>query len=86
VSAKFVRPCIPTTAKAIPRGAWLHEPTLDGYRFQIVKDERIVFDIKGGGYRLVVAVDFEKSIVWIKWLGTHKDYDKIDVAEVKYAR
>jgi mRNA interferase HigB len=34
----------------------------------------------------VVAVDFEKSIVWIKWLGTHKDYDKIDVAEVKYAR
>jgi bifunctional non-homologous end joining protein LigD len=41
VSAKFVRPCIPTTAKAIPRGdAWLHEPKLDGYRFQIVKDDR----------------------------------------------
>ena len=36
---KFVRPCIPTTAKAIPQGdAWLHEPKLDGYRFQIVKD------------------------------------------------
>ena len=52
----------------------------------IVTAERIVFDIKGGGYRLVVAVDFEKSIVWIKWLGTHKDYDKIDVAEVKHAR
>jgi mRNA interferase HigB len=41
---------------------------------------------QGGGYRLAVAVDFEKSIVWIKWLGTHKDYDKIDVAKVKYAR
>ena len=40
---KFVRPCIPTTAKAIPRGdAWLHEPKLDGYRFQIVKDGRQV--------------------------------------------
>jgi bifunctional non-homologous end joining protein LigD len=39
VSAKFVRPCIPTTAKAVPRGdAWIHEPKLDGYRFQIVKD------------------------------------------------
>jgi bifunctional non-homologous end joining protein LigD len=38
---KFVRPCIPTTAKAIPRGdAWLHEPKLDGYRFQIVRDDR----------------------------------------------
>jgi hypothetical protein len=37
---KFVRPCIPTTAKAIPRGdAWLHEPKLDGYRLQIVKDD-----------------------------------------------
>ena len=36
---KFIRPCIPTTAKAIPHGAaWLHEPKLDGYRFQIVKD------------------------------------------------
>jgi hypothetical protein len=36
---KFVRPCILTTAKAIPRGDdWLHEPKLDGYRFQIVKD------------------------------------------------
>ena len=40
---KFVRPCIPTTAKAIPQGdAWLHEPKLDGYRFQIVKDGRQV--------------------------------------------
>ena len=36
---KFIRPCIPATAKAIPRGdGWLHEPKLDGYRFQIVKD------------------------------------------------
>jgi mRNA interferase HigB len=33
-----------------------------------------------------VAVDFEKSIVWIKWIGTHKDYDKIDVNEVKHGR
>jgi len=43
VPAKFVRPCIPATAKAIPRGdAWLHEPKLDGYRFQIVKHGRQV--------------------------------------------
>ncbi len=33
---------------------------------------------------VVVAVDFEKSIVWIKWIGTHKDYDKIDVKEVQH--
>ena len=46
--------------------------------------ERIVFNVKGNAYRLVVAVDFEKSIVWIKWIGTHKDYDRIDVTEAEH--
>jgi mRNA interferase HigB len=50
----------------------------------IVTADRIVFNIKGNDYRLVVSVDFEKGIVWIKWIGTHKDYDKIDVKEVEY--
>jgi mRNA interferase HigB len=50
----------------------------------IVSADRVVFNIKGNDYRLVVAVDFEKSIVWIKWIGTHKDYDKIDVKEVQH--
>jgi mRNA interferase HigB len=50
----------------------------------IVSAERIVFNIKGNAYRLVVAVDFEKGAVWIKWVGTHRDYDKIDVTEVEY--
>jgi mRNA interferase HigB len=52
----------------------------------ILSAERIVFNIKGNAYRLVVAVDFEKSIVWIKWLGTHKDYDRIDVTKVDYEK
>jgi mRNA interferase HigB len=50
----------------------------------IVSSERIVFNVKGNAYRLVVAVDFEKSILWIKWIGTHQAYDRIDVKEVKY--
>jgi mRNA interferase HigB len=50
----------------------------------IVNAERIVFNIKGNDYRLVVAIDFEKAIVWIKWIGTHKAYDKIDVTEVQH--
>jgi mRNA interferase HigB len=50
----------------------------------IVSAERIVFNIKGNDYRLVVAVDFVKAIIWIKWIGTHKAYDKIDVAKVQY--
>jgi mRNA interferase HigB len=50
----------------------------------IANANRIVFNIKGNDYRLVVAVDFEKAIVWIKWLGTHKDYDRIDVKDVQH--
>ena len=52
--------------------------------FGIVTADRIVFNIKGNDYRLVVATDFDKGIVWIKWIGTHKDYDKIDVKEVQH--
>ncbi len=51
----------------------------------IVRAERIVFNIKGNAYRLVVAVDYEHSIVFIKWLGTHKEYDAIDVRSVEHA-
>ena len=50
----------------------------------IVAADRIVFNIKGNDYRLVVSVDFEKGIVWIKWIGTHEQYDRIDVKEVRY--
>ena len=52
----------------------------------IVNAERIVFNIKGNDFRLVTAVDFEKAIVWIKWIGTHRDYDRIDVTEVRHDR
>lgn len=52
----------------------------------IVSADRVVFDILGNRYRLVTAVDFEKGIVWIKWIGTHKEYDSIDVKKVRYAR
>jgi mRNA interferase HigB len=50
----------------------------------VVSADRVVFNIKGNDYRLVVAIDFEKEIVFIKWIGAHKDYDKINVKEIKY--
>jgi mRNA interferase HigB len=52
----------------------------------VVTSDRIVFNIKGNDYRLVASVDFEKGIVWIKWIGTHREYDKINVREVKYEK
>lgn len=39
---------------------------------------RIVFNIKGNDYRLVVAVDYEFQVIFIRFIGTHKQYDKID--------
>ncbi len=76
-------------------GAWVHEVKKARWSnaadlrrsyatARIISSERIVFDIKGNDYRLVAAVDFEKRIVWIKWLSTRRDYDKIDVKEVRH--
>jgi mRNA interferase HigB len=46
-----------------------------------VGDNRVVFNIKGK-YRLVVAVHYNRGIVYIRFVGTHKKYDSIDVATV----
>jgi mRNA interferase HigB len=50
----------------------------------IVTAERAVFNIKGNEYRLVVAINYHFQVLLIKWLGTHKEYDKINVEEVMY--
>jgi mRNA interferase HigB len=50
----------------------------------IVGADRVVFNIKGNDYRLVTAIDYRRGIVFIKWLGSHQEYDKIDVRTVQY--
>lgn len=47
-----------------------------------VGDNRVVFDVKGNKYRLIARVLFVFKQVQIKWIGTHADYDKIDVKTV----
>jgi mRNA interferase HigB len=59
--------------------------TLSYAAASVVTAERIVFNVKGNAYR-VVAVDYEKSILWIKWIGTHKEYDRIDVTTVQHEK
>lgn len=49
----------------------------------VVGDERVVFNIKGNVYRLVVAINYKARIVFIKFFGTHAEYDKIDVRKVQ---
>lgn len=49
----------------------------------ILKSRRVVFNIKGDDYRLVVAVAHRFGAVYIKFIGTHKQYDAIDVDTVE---
>ena len=45
-------------------------------------NNRVVFNIKGNSYRLVVAVQYAYGIVYLRFVGTHRDYDKIDAATI----
>jgi len=44
----------------------------------ILKDSRIVFNIKGNSYRLVAKFNYEKQWIFIRFIGTHREYDMID--------
>ena len=48
----------------------------------ILQNNRIVFNIKGNKYRLVVRINYDIQIVWIRFIGTHAEYDKIDATEI----
>jgi mRNA interferase HigB len=50
----------------------------------ILSAERVVFNIKGNDYRLVVLIDYYYQGVLVLWLGTHAEYDNIDAREVRY--
>ena len=48
----------------------------------ILKDGRVVFNIAGNKYRLVVWINYDYRIIYIRFLGTHAQYDKIDVQTI----
>ncbi len=52
----------------------------------IVADDRVVFNIMGNKFRLVVRIVFEYKAVQIKWFGTHSEYDKIDVSTIQFKK
>lgn len=47
-----------------------------------VGDNRIVFNIKGNHIRMVAIVIFRNHRLYIRWIGTHKEYDRIDVRKI----
>ncbi len=48
----------------------------------ILNNNRIVYNIKGNSYRLIVKFNFEYKICWIRFIGTHAEYDKINANEI----
>ena len=52
------------------------------YRNASFVGDRVVFNIKGNDYRLVVKINYPRRIVYVRFVGTHKEYDEIDVKEV----
>ncbi|OJV19987.1 MAG: addiction module toxin RelE [Dyadobacter sp. 50-39] len=48
----------------------------------ILKNGRIVFNIRGNSFRLVAHFDFVRQMVYIRFIGSHKEYDKIDANSI----
>jgi mRNA interferase HigB len=73
-----------------------HVKTADWSKFSDVRNtfnsvdsagnDRYVFNIKGNDYRLIAIIHFEVRTVYIVFIGTHSEYDKIDASKVEYKK
>jgi len=52
----------------------------------VLTDKRVVFNIHGNTYRLIVDIEYQFKIVFIVWFATHKQYDKIDAKKISYVK
>lgn len=50
----------------------------------ILSSKRVVFNIKGNEFRLIIDIEYKLKIVFIVWFGTHTEYDKIDAKTISY--
>ena len=73
--------------------AWFHEVEAANWKnpaevkaayanASILGDDRVVFNIKGNDYRLVVKINYKYRVVYVRFVGTHAEYDKINVEEI----
>lgn len=52
----------------------------------LVGDDRVIFNIMGNKFRLIVRMVFEYKAIQVKWFGTHTEYDRTDVGAVKFKK
>ena len=73
--------------------SWFHESETSNWQSpndikkeypstSVLEDNRVVFNIKGNKYRLVVKINYGYGIIWIRFIGTHSEYDKIDSTKI----
>ena len=48
----------------------------------ILNDNRVAFNIKGNNYRLIVKISYEYEMIWVRFIGTHDKYDKINANKI----
>lgn len=84
----------PAYADAIgPLTEWYHHMEKSAYKTpqeikqvlrtaSVLKGGRVVFNIAGNKYRLIAAIDYPKQLVFVRFVGTHTQYDNIDVETV----
>lgn len=52
----------------------------------IITEKRVVFNIHGNSFRLVVDIEYRLKIVFVVWFGTHKQYDSVDAKKISYVK
>lgn len=77
-----------------PLKAWVDEATKADWKnpaeikeqyltASILKNRRVVFNIKGNDYRLIVAIAYQRGWMFVKFIGTHKEYDAIEADTIE---
>ncbi|WP_308562342.1 type II toxin-antitoxin system HigB family toxin [uncultured Klebsiella sp.] len=77
-----------------PLRAWVDEATKANWKTaaeikeqyrsaSILKNRRVVFNIKGNNYRLIVAIAYQRGWMFVKFIGTHRQYDAIDAETIE---
>ena len=78
---------------AISLQTWFHDVELANWKSpadvkavyrnaSVIGNNRVVFNIEGNHYRLVVVVNYQHGVVYIRFVGTHEEYDRIDVTTI----
>jgi mRNA interferase HigB len=73
-----------TWVKVVKTARWADPPAVKQMfgSADILRDGRVVFDIGGNKYRLVVWVNYQYGVVYVRFIGTHRDYDETDAQNV----